>query len=181
MDGIGGGVDAGSRNDAVMMIPTPDNSMTEDAYESRRKPSSTDPEASQSNNPPNNTPISLESTQVSLHHSPKLTQYNALPHLPSSISSSAPSVPASAPSWSQTRSPVSQPSNPFYSSTYRSSTPPIPSSSEQSPVVSPAKRFSSGELKPLFTPNSPRQPLNEEDRIKFTQVPFSLIAINICS
>jgi hypothetical protein len=84
---------------------------------------------------------------------------------------SAPAIP----SWSQGKpSPTfPAPSNPFYSSTsaFRASTPPIPSSSEQSPIVSPAKRFSSGEVKPLFTPNSPRQPLNEEDRIKFTQVP----------
>jgi hypothetical protein len=92
---------------------------------------------------------------------------------------SAPSLASPAPSsqhnsssaWSQTRSPTSAPSNPFYTAPYRPSTPPVASSAEQSPIISPAKRFSTGEVKPLpFSPGSPQQPLTEEDRVKFTQV-----------
>lgn len=175
MDGIGGNAGGGSGaspSDAVMMIPTPDNSMVEDPPESRPKPLSNDQESSRQDHPPIpfNTPVSLENTQLPQSQSSPPSRQNMLPPLPPLSSPS--SVPPStlAPSWSQTRSPTSAPSNPFYTSAYRSSTPPIPSSAEQSPIISPAKRFSSGEVKPLFTPNSPRQPLNEEDRIKFTQV-----------
>jgi hypothetical protein len=173
MDGIGGDAGGGggtSPSDAVMIMPTPDNSMVQDPPESRPKPLSNDQELSQQDNPPIpfHTPISLENTQLSQPQSPP--RQNMLPPLPPlSLPSSVPPN-TLAPSWSQTRSPTSTPSNPFYTSTYRSSTPPMPSSSEQSPIISPAKRFSSGEVKPVFTPNSPRQPLNEEDRIKFTQV-----------
>lgn len=176
MDGIGGDASGGggaSPSDAVMMIPTPNNSMVEDTPESRPKPLSSDQEPSQQENPPIpfNTPVSLESTQIPRPQSPPPpSRQNMLPPLPP-LSPPYSALPNTlAPSWSQTRSPTSAPSNPFYTSAYRSSTPPIPSSSEQSPLVSPAKRFSSGEVKPLFTPNSPRQPLNEEERIKFTQV-----------
>jgi hypothetical protein len=174
MDGIGdaGGGSGASPSDAVMMIPTPDNSMVEDPPESRPKPLSNDQESLRQDDPPIpfNTPVSLQNTQLPQSQSPAPSRQNMLPPLPPLSSPS--SLPSStlAPSWSQTRSPTSAPSNPFYSSAYRSSTPPIPSSAEQSPIISPAKRFSSGEVKPLFTPNSPRQPLNEEDRIKFTQV-----------
>jgi hypothetical protein len=167
MDGIGGG-GGGSPSDAVMMIPTPDHSMNEDPSSSRPKVLSKDPESQQLNN----TPISLENTQLP-HPSQSPSQSSpprpyVLPPLSSPISAAPP------PSWPQTRSPTAAaPSNPFYSAAFRASTPPISSPLEQSPIVSPAKRFSSGEVKPLFAPNSPRQPLNEEDRIKFTQVgPF---------
>jgi hypothetical protein len=204
MDGIGvdgGGVAAsggtdihGLPSDAVLMIPTPDNSMTDDAYESRPKPISADRDSIHVTNmplsPENSQLPPIHSSQPSTHLSqssqPPLTQsqsssaafasrqpQNMLPPLqPLSLSSSAnPAHPSS--SWSQTRSPTATaPSNPFYTSAYRSSTPPIPSSSEQSPIISPAKRFSSGEVKPTTAavPTSPRQPLTDEDRIKFTQV-----------
>ena len=164
MDGIGGG-GGGSPSDAVMMLATPDHSMNEDPSPSRPKILSKDPESQQSNN----TPISLENSQLpNPSQSPSQSsppRPYVLPPLSSPISVAPP------PSWSQTRSPtaVAAPSNPFYSAAFRASTPPISSSSEQSPIVSPAKRFSTGEVKPLFAPNSPRQPLNEEDRIKFTQ------------
>ena len=176
MDGIGGdagGGGGGSPSDAVMIIRTPDNSMVEDVPESRPKSLSSDQEPSQRDNPPIpfNTPVSLENTQRPPPQSPPPpSRQSMLPPLPPLSSPSSVPQNTSASSWSQTRSPTSAPSNPFYTSTYRSSTPPMPSSSEQSPIISPAKRFSTGEVKPVFTPNSPRQPLNEEDRIKFTQV-----------
>jgi hypothetical protein len=114
--------------------------------------------------PPQSTTDQLSSSSPPRSASSKI---NTL--LPSLHPSSPP--PAQA-AWTQTKSPPSG-SNPFYTSqhSYRSSTPPIPSSAEQSPLISPAKRFSTGEVKPLYAPNSPRQPLNEEDRLKFSQVP----------
>src|SRR5438045_2142507 len=143
MDGVGGGV--ASQTDAVMMIPTPDNSMNDDSQESRPYPLSKDSEYRQSNY----TPISLENSQMP---SSPPRQY-VLPPLSSPISTIPTAAPATAapaiPSWSHSKlsSASVAPSNPFYSSTsaFRASTPPISSSSEQSPVVSPAKRFSSSE------------------------------------
>lgn len=212
MEGIGvdggvgesasGGMDSHSlASDAVVMIPTPDNSMTDDAYESRPKLIAADRDSFQNTN----IPLSPENSQLRppLHQSqssPHLSQTSSppppqqqpqplsqplsaasasrqqqimLPPLQPSSSPSSGTLAYASSSWSQTRSPTSAPpSNPFYTSPYRSSTPPIPSSSEQSPIISPAKRFSSGEVKPITTaaPTSPRQPLTDEDRIKFTQV-----------
>ena len=179
MDGIGGG-GGGNQSDAVTVMPTPDNSIGEDVSYSRTNSQSDNTDTIQFN-----TPLSNESSQL-----PPLQSSQSLPHLSQSMSpppsnqQRLPSLPALPPlspshyvapqnpntSWSQMRSPTSAPSNPFYSSTYRSSTPPLPSSAEESPLVSPAKRFSSGEVKPPFSPNSPRTPLNEEDRAKFAQV-----------
>ena len=188
MDGMSDAADGvpGNRpGDAVMILPNPDHSMTDDVSLARPKHLSTD-----SNSPDSkaNVPFLEPSSQIttlqppqSTHlsqHSPSSTQqhqrFNVLP--PLSPPASASPFPSLQPSWSQTTSPTSSaPSNPFYSAVYRPSTPPMPSSAEQSPIVSPAKRFSSGEVKPLVAPTSPRQPLTDEDRLKFTQVllPFS--------
>src|SRR5271169_6597794 len=96
MDGLGGG---GARQpDAIMMMPTPDNSMNDDSQESRPNPLSKDSEYHQSNN----TPISLENSQMP--DSPP--RRYVLPPLSSPISTvttaaaaSAPAAPV-IPSWS---------------------------------------------------------------------------------
>lgn len=180
------------------MIPTPDqslqNSMVDDDYsqhKSSRHPTKADNDDDDDElihrihrNQKSGLPPSPENSQLPSQSSPPPQSATDNPSsppppplsskintllLPSLHPSSPP--PAQA-SWSQTKSPPSG-SNPFYTSQhqYRSSTPPIPSSAEQSPLISPAKRFSTGEVKPLYAPNSPRQPLNEEDRLKFSQVP----------
>ena len=170
-------------------MPTPDNSMSQDSSYSRPNSLEDSADAVQSITPQ----LSKENSLL-----PPLQSSQSLPHLarpmspPPSNQQRLPSLPALPPlspphyvapqnqttSWSQMRSPTSAPSNPFYSNTYRSSTPPLPSSAEESPLVSPAKRFSSGEVKPPFSPNSPRTPLNEEDRAKFAQVHPPLHAVS---
>ena len=192
MDGIGGGgasphkIRAHSPSDAVMMQSTPSHSVYEDPSISRPQTLSHDSDSlqphSQQQSSENSQLTSSQSLHVSQsqsissssslgqqqHHS----QPPAYPSLPP-ISPSSAHLPA--PAWTQAKSPTSAPSNPFYSTAYRSATPPLSSSAEQSPLVSPAKRFSSGEVKPLpFSPASPRQTLTEEDRLKFTQVPVSM-------
>jgi len=180
--GGGGGGEEEETGDAVMrnMIPTPDQSLQNS--ESSRPHIKTDiddsihPHTQQLNKLLDTLPLSPPENSQLPSQSP--------PHIPESqskMNTLLPSFNPSSPtphhggSWSQTvKSPTSG-SNPFYTSqhSYRSSTPPIPSSAEQSPLISPAKRFSTGEVKPLYTPNSPRQPLNEEDRLKFSQAPPS--------
>jgi hypothetical protein len=175
---------AGSPSDAVMMLSTHDRTVSEESRISRPLPTvSHDIDSTQyklhSESPDNN---SQSHSSQSLHLTESQSSASSLAQPPHSTvqppSTQQPLPPLSPvsphgpplPAWTQTKSPL--PSNPFYSHAYRSATPPMTSSAEQSPLVSPAKRFSSGEMKPLpFSPTSPRQPLSEEDRQRFTQVP----------
>jgi len=176
---------AGSR-DANNLIPTPDQSLQNSMVVDDSQQNDDNPSRPQNNDklipPPKpqmqTLPLSPENSQLpsqspppQLSSSPPTSNPNTL--LPSFHLGSPPPAQQHA-SWTHTKSPPSG-SNPFFTSSqhphsYRSSTPPIPSSAEQSPLISPAKRFSTGEVKPLYAPNSPRQPLNEEDRLKFSQV-----------
>jgi hypothetical protein len=146
---------------------------TEGARDARPDKSATVVESSENTRPLFPTEIHQPRPQSAIlgnHSAPPHQKDLPLPPVPSLSSPTPPPQHNSHAQWSQTRSPTSAPSNPFYTSPYRTSTPPI-SSPEQSPLISPAKRFSTGEVKPIFSPGSPRQPLTEEDRVKFTQVP----------
>jgi hypothetical protein len=179
MDGrIGGGGSGNPTSDAVTMLPTPDHSMIDDASNSRPSILSNDVDSIQFNKPSSALKSQLpplQSSQLSSMHlsqsSPPPSSQLRLPPLPPLSPLSPPTYTSyNAPSsLSQTKSP-SAPLNPFYPPINRASTPPMSSPAEDSPIVSPAKRFSSGEVKPPFSPNSPRQPLTDEDRAKFTQV-----------
>jgi hypothetical protein len=68
------------------------------------------------------------------------------------------------------------PSNPFYTGPLRVSTP--PPSSDQSPIVSPAKRFSTGEVKPIMTPNSPLHPLSEVTQVNSREITYNSWQLN---
>ena len=183
VDGLGGR--EGEAGDAVMrnMIPTPDqslqNSMVDDTQPESSRPhikNDTDDlihrHPQQLNKLNETLPLSPENSQLPSQSPPQITESQSPPtsNMNTLLPSLHPSSPLPHGTWTQAKSPSSG-SNPFYTSqhSYRSSTPPIPSSAEQSPLISPAKRFSTGEVKPLYTPNSPRQPLNEEDRLKFSQ------------
>jgi len=191
MDGTGAlGGATNEADDAVTVMPTPDNSMSQDSSYSRPEILDDSPDtvvhpatplSKQKNSllPPPTLQSSQSSSRPSQPMSPPPSNQHRLPPLPTLPPLSPPHYIASQnqnASWSQVRSPTtssSAPSNPFYSSsstTYRSTTPPLPSSAEDSPLVSPAKRFSSGEVKSPFSPTSPRTTLNEEDRAKFAQV-----------
>ena len=175
-----------SPSDAVIKLPTPDRAGTTDISNSRPPSFSTEydptkhkihsqsPDNSQSRSSQSLHPSESQSSTSSIaQHQHFIPPPSSQPLLPPISPSSAYQPPP--PQWAQTKSPTSAPSNPFYSHAYRSATPPLTSSAEQSPLVSPAKRFSSGEVKPLpFSPTSPRQPLSEEDRQRFNQVPAPL-------
>ena len=151
---------AGLSGDAVMdILPTPGNSVSREPLENRR-PAPADPVA--------------PSTQK--HNQPMTESFTASSQPPVDPLSAKPTQ-SNPPAPPNALLPSPTPTYPFYPP-HRPSTPPIPSSStESSPLVSPAKRFSSGQVKsppPPFLPTSPRQPLSDEDRAKFTQLATQL-------
>jgi Whi5 like len=152
--------------DAMMnVLPTPDNSIPRDSEDSRSSdPVSTEPPdqpMTNSASPPPSKPAELPPSQPP--QSPPAANQSTSPHLPSPLQNTTPSTP--------TKSPPA--TNPWYHS-YRPTTPPIASSAEASPLVSPAKRFSSGEVKQPYLPTSPLNQLTDEDRAKFTQLATQL-------
>jgi Whi5 like len=178
-----------------MMLSSPSHSMRDDSsisrptmplgdYEASRRNVPISQEHSQPPRPPFPSPSQhlaqqpLQSPSVRESHHRHHVSSPTLPSLPP-ISSSPNHPPP--PSWTRNKSPPTPvPPNPFSSTAYRSSTPPMWSSAEQSPLVSPAKRFSTGEVKPLpFCPTSPRQPITEKERQKFNQVRVSLAVMLI--
>ena len=156
--------------DAVMdILPTPGNSVPREPLDDSC-PAAEDPGAPSTQT--HNQPLIANSTPPSSPPQPQSSQ----PRLdPLSVQPTQSNLPAPP----NTLLPSPTPTNPFYLP-HRPSTPPIPSSSsESSPLVSPAKRFSSGQVKsppppPPFLPTSPRQPLSDEDRVKFTQLASQL-------
>ena len=170
----GGGLRSGAgAADAVMIRPpdqSPQNSLADDSRTALSHTKPVHDESTHHEMQDETIPISPENSPLPSQSSLRITTESSTPKRNALLPSLHPSSPRPG-SWMQTKSPTSG-SNPFYTSqpSYRSSTPPIPSSAEQSPLISPAKRFSTGEVKPLYAPNSPRQPLNQEDRAKFSQV-----------
>jgi hypothetical protein len=148
------------------VLPTPDNSVPRDSEDSRPSdPVSTEPPDQPMTNSASSPPPSQPTKQPPLQppQSPPTANQSTSPHLPSPLQKTTPSTPTkSAPA-----------TNPFYHS-YRPTTPPIASSAEASPLVSPAKRFSSGEVKQPYIPTSPLNQLTDEDRAKFAQLATQL-------